>query len=206
MKIILLGAPGSGKGTQARFISEEYGVPHISTGDIFRDNIARETALGLKIKDVINAGDLCPDDLTIEIVKERLAQDDCKNGYLLDGFPRNVVQATALEEIAPPDTVIDLEVGFSEIRRRLTGRRTCAECKGTFHVDRLGESKVCPRCGGSIYTRKDDAPESVEERIKVYQSQTKPLIGFYRELGKLVEIDGNIPAKDVFAEIKKAVK
>ncbi len=205
MKIVLLGAPGSGKGTQASLISERYGLPHISTGDIFRENIKKGTPIGLKIKSIIDGGDLAPDELTIEIVKERLSQPDCKDGYLLDGFPRNVVQAEALESFNAPTAVINIDIPLTKLERRLTGRRSCEKCKSSFHVDFIGETDVCPECGGKLFVRKDDNPDSVKERFAVYAAQTEPLVAYYAEKNRLLAVDGDKPINTVFEEITKVL-
>lgn len=206
MKIVLLGAPGSGKGTQAALIAKELAIPHISTGDIFRDNIKRGTELGLKIKAIIDAGDLCPDELTIAIVKNRLLEEDCKNGYLLDGFPRNIAQAKALDECVAPDKVIELAIPIKKLMHRLTGRRSCASCKNSFHIDFLGDRKDCPTCGGDLFIRADDNEESVRERLDVYKKQTAPLIDYYGKQGKLIVVNADLPIEKVFDEIIKVVK
>ena len=206
MKVILLGAPGSGKGTQAVLISKELGLPHISTGDIFRDNIKRGTEIGLKIKAIIDGGDLCPDDLTIEIVRNRLREEDCKNGYLLDGFPRNIAQAIALDRANAPDKVIELVIPLEKLEHRLTGRRGCTKCKASFHIDFIGDRKDCPDCGGDLYVRDDDNPISVKERLAVYKSQTAPLIEYYAKQGKLLPINADCSVEEVFASILKVVK
>ncbi len=205
MKIILLGAPGSGKGTQAARISEEYKLPHISTGDIFRENIANKTPLGLKVKAIMDAGNLCPDELTIDLVKDRLAQADCANGYLLDGFPRNLVQAAALDEFNAPEKVIDLNVDLKGIERRLTGRRSCPACGNSFHIDFIGDTKNCPDCGAELIIRKDDNPATVKERLEVYATSTAPLVDYYKKQGKLIDVNGDQAIDDVFAEIKKVL-
>ncbi len=205
MKLILLGAPGSGKGTQAAFLCGKLHLPHISTGDIFRDNINRQTALGVRIKNIIDAGDFCPDDLTVEIVKDRLLSPDCKNGYLLDGFPRNIFQAKALDEFDKPDTVINFDVDIKVIHHRLTGRRLCRKCGNSYHIDNIGESKICPSCGGEIYVRADDNPVSVEERLAVYQEQTFPLKEYYEKQGKLLNVDGNRNRELILADILKGL-
>ncbi len=205
MKLILLGAPGSGKGTQAAYITDKYDLPHISTGDIFRENIKNQTPIGLKIKAVMDTGNLCPDDLTVELVKDRLAKPDCEKGYLLDGFPRNLFQASKLEEFSAPDMVLNIDVDLSLIERRITGRRTCSKCNGSFHVDFIGETDICPTCGGKLITRKDDNAETVKSRLEVYQKQTSPLIDYYIKQGKLVSIDGNQSVEQVFAEIQKVL-
>ena len=172
MKIVLLGAPGCGKGTQASRISERYNLPHISTGEIFRENINSGTALGLKIKQIIDGGNLCPDDITVEIVKERLSKPDCKKGYILDGFPRNLIQAKALEEFSSPDVIVNLHIDLDKIEKRITGRRNCSKCGNSFHTDFIGETTKCPICGGLLTIRKDDNPDSVKERLRVYKAQT----------------------------------
>ena len=206
MKIIMLGAPGSGKGTQAALVAAELKLPHVSTGDIFRDHIRRKTEIGLKIKSIIDGGDLCPDDLTIEIVKNRLSEPDCKNGYLLDGFPRNVAQAVALDRGASPDKVIELVIPLEKIEKRLTGRRSCSKCSASFHIDFIGERKDCPHCGGELFIRDDDNTESVKERLTVYKTQTAPLIEYYENQGKLFPIDADLPIEEVFTNILKVVK
>lgn len=206
MKLILLGAPGSGKGTQAGYISERLNIPHISTGDIFRENMKNKTPLGLKVKEVMDNGNLCPDDLTIELIKDRLAKPDCKNGYLLDGFPRNLNQARALDDFAAPDKVLDIQVDFEKIEKRITGRRSCLACGGTFHVDFIGDVKTCPDCGGELVTRKDDTPKTVKTRLSVYQTQTEPLIDYYTEQGKIIVVDGNGEIETVKASVQEALK
>lgn len=205
MKIILLGAPGSGKGTQAGLICERYSLPHISTGDIFRENIAKETELGKKVKTIIAGGNLCPDDLTIEIVKDRLLKDDCKNGFLLDGFPRSLIQAEALESFDAPDTVINFVMAEGILINRISGRRVCKQCSSTFHTEFIGNSMVCSKCGGELYIRKDDNPESVKERLKVYRKQTMPLVDFYKKKGIVHEIDSGRLFSEVFEDVKKVL-
>ena len=205
MRLILLGAPGSGKGTQAAYITEKYDLPHISTGDIFRENIKAQTPLGIKVKEVMDNGNLCPDDLTIEIVKERLEKPDCEKGYLLDGFPRNIVQAKALDQFAKPDKVINIDVNLSKIEHRIVGRRNCPKCNGSFHVDFIGNTKVCPVCGGELIVRKDDNVDTVKERLSVYSSQTAPLIDYYNAQGKLISIDGDKSIDEVFDQIVKVL-
>ncbi len=205
MKLVLLGAPGCGKGTQAGFIAEKYNIPHISTGEIFRENIQKGTPLGIQVKSVMDSGNLCPDQLTIELVKDRLKSKDCVNGYLLDGFPRNLVQAQALDTFDAPDIVIDIDVDFAKLEARITGRRTCLECGGTYHISVIGDTKVCPSCGGELVTRKDDTPETVRERLTVYSTKTAPLIEYYEQQGKLKNVDGNLAINDVFKEIVKVL-
>lgn len=205
MKLILLGAPGSGKGTQAAYITEKYDLPHISTGDIFRENIKKQTPLGVKVKEVMNTGNLCPDDLTVELVKDRLSNEDCKNGYLLDGFPRNVFQAEALDGFCAPDKVINIHVDLDKIEHRLVGRRSCPKCNGSFHVDFIGDTDICPTCGEKLIVRKDDNPQTVKERLEVYANQTAPLVEYYGKQGKLITVDGDKPITQVFEEIVKVL-
>jgi len=205
MKLILLGAPGSGKGTQAARICEKYNLPHISTGDIFRENIKNQTPLGLKVKAIMDSGNLCPDELTVDLVKDRLAQPDCANGYLLDGFPRNLVQATALDTFNAPEKVLDLNVDLAGIERRLTGRRSCPACGNSFHIDFIGDTKNCPDCGAELIIRKDDNPETVKERLSVYSKSTAPLVEYYEKQGKLIAINGDQSIDGVFAEIVKVL-
>lgn len=200
MNLILLGAPGAGKGTQAFKLAEKYNLPHISTGDIFRHNIHEKTELGILAKSYIDRGQLVPDDVTIEIVKDRIKKDDCKNGYMLDGFPRTVAQAEALEKICDDHLVIDIEIPFERLLHRLTGRRVCELCGESYHVDFLGENRTC-HCGGKLIHRADDTEETVSDRIKVYQAKTQPLIDFYSQKGKLVSINGDQNVDSVFEEI-----
>lgn len=205
MRIVMLGAPGSGKGTQAKLISEFLGIPSVSTGEIFRDNIRRKTELGIKIQKIIDAGDLAPDELTVEIVKNRIRESDCARGCLLDGFPRNVAQAAALETFYAPDIVIELDIPFDLIEKRITGRRNCAKCKGSYHIDAIGNRNDCPACGGELVVRADDNETSVKERLKVYREQTEPLTEYYAKLGKLKKIQADAPIKEVFENIKKVL-
>lgn len=205
MKVVLLGAPGSGKGTQAAFISKDFNLKHVSTGDIFRDNIARKTPIGIKIKDIIDSGNLCPDDLTIEIVRNRLSEKDLENGYLLDGFPRNLYQAENLEKICAPDIVLNIDVDLDLVQKRISSRRFCGNCKGTFSALVLENPNVCPECGSSLITRKDDEESAVKERLVVYKKQTEPLIEYYKNLGKLISVDGNKTIEEVYQEIKKVL-
>ena len=206
MNIILLGAPGAGKGTQATKISEKYRLPHISTGDIFRDNIKRQTPVGLLAKSYTDNGKLVPDEVTCEIVKGRLEADDCKNGYLLDGFPRNLFQAETLESFSKADAVLNIDVDLSLLMARLCGRRVCKDCGESYHVDFLGGKTVCERCGGELYRRKDDNEETVGNRLKVYSEQTAPLIAYYSERNVLLNIDGVGAIDEVFARIVAALK
>ena len=203
LNLILLGAPGAGKGTQAEIISERYGIPAISTGAMIREAIASGSELGKKVKSYTEKGDLVPDDVVIHIIKERMAKDDCANGLILDGFPRTVPQAEALDEFAKLDAVINLEVANDLLVHRLSGRRVCAACGYTTHVDRHEDK--CVKCGGELSQRKDDAPESVQNRLNVYEKQTKPLTEYYEAKGLLRTVDGAKPLDEVTAEILSAL-
>jgi adenylate kinase len=204
VRLVLVGPPGAGKGTQAEFIAEHFTIPKISTGDIFRANVSGNTELGQTAKKYMDAGDLVPDEVTNAMVRDRLAQPDAGDGFLLDGFPRNVAQANELNEMleqlgAPLSVVLDLDVDFDEVVKRLSGRRTCKQCGHVVHVDHDTPSAedVCEKCGGELFQRDDDQPETVRHRLDVYHEQTEPLIGFYREAGKLVAIDALGPVEDV---------
>lgn len=203
MNLILLGAPGAGKGTQATKISDRYGLPHISTGDIFRENIKQGTEIGLLAKSYIDKGELVPDEVTCAIVKDRLTWADAKNGVLLDGFPRNIYQAEQLDGFAKIDGVININIDFSLLMARLTGRRVCKECGESYHVSTLNGKTTCARCGGELYQRKDDNPETVESRLAVYSAQTAPLIDYYTKKGVILNFTGTeAPADVLFGEIK----
>ena len=201
MNIILLGAPGAGKGTEASRIVDTYKLPHISTGDIFRSNMKNATPIGLLAKLYIDKGQLVPDDVTCEIVKERLQEQDCQNGYMLDGFPRTIPQAEMLDEISKVDAVINLDIDEALLMDRLCGRRVCKNCAESYHISRLNGSTVCERCGGELIQRKDDNPETVKSRLSVYHAQTAPLIAYYKRRGVLVNIHGAATPDEVFAEI-----
>ena len=201
MKLIFLGPPGAGKGTQATGVSTKLNVPHISTGDMFRSAIKNRTRTGLEAQRYMDNGQLVSDSVVIDMVRERLAMDDCKNGYLLDGFPRTVEQAEALESIASPDAVINIAVPDERLLSRLTGRRVCGKCQGTFHVSKLADEKVCPVCGGELIHRDDDKPETIKKRLSVYHEQTAPLIGYYTGNGKLKTVDGDNRPEDVLKAI-----
>lgn len=208
MKIVLLGPPGAGKGTQAKSISNRYSIPHISTGDIFRKNISEETPLGIEAKKYIDNGQLVPDQVTIDMVNDRLTWDDCKNGYLLDGFPRTVAQAEALQEFLISrgeslDTALLIEVPMDFILERMTGRRVCPSCGASYHV-KFNPSTidgVCDVCGSDIVQRKDDVEDTVRERLDVYERQTQPLIDFYKEKNLLSTVDGTKAINEVFESI-----
>ena len=208
MKIIMLGAPGAGKGTQAKMIAEKYGVPHISTGDIFRANIKNGTELGMEAKKYMDQGLLVPDELTVKILLDRVAKDDCANGYVLDGFPRTIPQAEvlehALEEINDKiDFAINVDVPDENIIRRMSGRRACSGCGATYHIEHIPPKTegVCDVCGKELALRDDDKPETVKNRLDVYHQQTQPLIDFYREKGILKTVDGTQDMKEVFEAI-----
>lgn len=212
MKIIMLGAPGAGKGTQAIKIAEKYGVPHISTGDIFRANIKNGTELGKKAKEYMDKGALVPDELTCDLVVDRIHQDDCTNGFVLDGFPRTIPQAEALDAALSKDNetmdyAIDIEVPDENIVKRMGGRRACVNCGATYHIVSAPPKVegVCDHCGGNLTIRDDDKPETVKKRLTVYHDQTQPLIDYYRKAGILHSVDGTQPLDDVFSEIVKVL-
>jgi len=192
MKLILLGAPGAGKGTQAEVIRDRLGIPQISTGNIIREEIKKGSELGLKVKSVVESGNLVSDELVIALVQERLKADDCKNGYILDGFPRSIKQAEALSQFADIDTVLEIHVPDEKIIERMSGRRSCPACGATFHV-LYNAPKVegkCDTCGADLTIRRDDNPEVVRDRLKVYHEQTEPLIAFYKAQGKVKTVIG----------------
>ena len=197
MNIILLGAPGAGKGTEASLIVDQYKLPHISTGDIFRENIKHGTPIGLQAKSYIDKGLLVPDEVTCKIVEERISREDCKDGYMLDGFPRTIAQAEALDKITKIDLVINIDVDFSLLLARLCGRRVCKDCGESYHVSRLNGETTCKRCGGELYQRKDDNPETVQSRLDVYTAQTAPLIEYYGKKGVLFNVLGNSKPEEV---------
>lgn len=203
--IILLGAPGAGKGTQAAMIAEEFKVPHISTGDILRRNMKEGTPLGLKAKAFVESGGLVPDEVVIGLVEDRLSQEDCKNGYILDGFPRTIAQAEALDKVARIDLAINIDVPFETIIDRLGGRRVCV-CGETYHVSMLNGETTCKRCGKELFIRDDDKPETVKNRLRVYSDQTQPLIDYYRSQNKVVDIKANGTKEEIFADIKKVLE
>lgn len=212
LRAVLLGPPGAGKGTQAVRLVEKYEIPHISTGDIFRKNIKEGTELGKKAQKYMNAGALVPDELVVDLVKDRLQQDDCKNGFLLDGFPRTIFQAEKLDEFLSEsnlkmDIVINLKVEKEALIKRLTGRRVCKDCGASYHIVNIPPKKegVCDICGGELIQRKDDNIETVENRINVYEEQTAPLIGYYKEAGSLVDFDGEASLDEVFDAIVQAI-
>ncbi|MBA4542336.1 MULTISPECIES: adenylate kinase [Thermoactinomyces] len=213
MNIVLMGLPGAGKGTQAARIVEELDIPHISTGDMFRAAVKEQTPLGMEAKSYMDKGQLVPDRVTIGIVRDRLGKDDCAKGFLLDGFPRTVPQAEALDELTdelnrPIDLVLYIEVAEEELLKRLTGRRICRDCGATYHV-LFAPPKVegvCDRCGGELYQRADDAIETVKERLKVNLEQTQHLIHYYESTGKLHRVDGEQPIENVTESILSLIR
>jgi len=205
MKIVMLGAPGAGKGTQAIKIADKYGIPHISTGDIFRANIKGGTELGMKAKSYMDKGELVPDEVTIGMLLDRISQDDCKDGYVLDGFPRTIPQAESLtkalaEKGQKIDYAMDIDVPDEAIVKRMSGRRACPKCGATYHIVYAAPKteNVCDKCGSELIVRSDDKPETVQDRLNVYHKQTEPLISYYKEAGVLREVDGTKDLEDVF--------
>lgn len=208
MKIIMLGAPGAGKGTQAKMIAEKYGIPHVSTGDIFRANIKNGTELGMEAKKYMDQGLLVPDELTVKILLDRVAQPDCAKGYVLDGFPRTIPQAEVLDKALSElgdaiDYAVNVDVPDENIVKRMSGRRACVTCGATYHVEHVPPKKegVCDKCGSELVLRDDDKPETVLNRLKVYHEQTQPLIEFYTAKGVLKTVDGTVDMQDVFGAI-----
>ena len=208
MKIIMLGAPGAGKGTQAKKIAAKYNIPHISTGDIFRANIKNGTELGKKAKTYMDQGLLVPDDLVVDLVVDRVNQTDCENGYVLDGFPRTIPQAEALDRALAKlnqkvDFAINVEVPDENIIKRMSGRRACVDCGATYHMVYAAPEKegICDKCSGNLILRDDDKPETVEKRLHVYHDQTQPLIDYYKEAGVLANVDGTQDMEKVFSDI-----
>ena len=208
MKIIMLGAPGAGKGTQAKLIAEKFGIPHVSTGDIFRANIKEGTALGKEAKEYMDKGQLVPDELTVKILLDRVAKDDCKNGYVLDGFPRTIPQAEVLDKALTElndkvDFAIDVDVPDENIVKRMGGRRACVTCGATYHIEHVPPKKegICDKCGSELILRDDDKPETVQKRLSVYHEQTQPLIEYYTKKNILKTVDGTVDMMDVFKAI-----
>lgn len=210
MKIIMLGAPGAGKGTQAKKIAAKYGIPHVSTGDIFRANIKNGTELGMKAKTYMDAGNLVPDEITIGMLLNRIHEEDCKNGYVLDGFPRTIPQAESLtaalkERGEAIDYAVDVDVPDENIVSRMSGRRACLACGATYHIVYNAPKKegVCDQCGEPLVLRDDDKPETVKNRLDVYHRQTQPLIDYYKKEGVLAQVDGTQDMEQVFQDIVK---
>jgi adenylate kinase len=208
MRLVLLGAPGAGKGTQAKKLIEKYGIPQISTGDILRKAVADGTSLGREAKSYMNKGELVPDSVVIGLVKERISQDDCKKGYVLDGFPRNTSQAEALDNVlsglnAPLDTALSVDVPKDDLMKRLTGRRTCRNCQQMYNVYFSASQKdgVCDRCGGELFQRDDDKEETIKNRLDVYDAQTSPLMDYYNKKSILKSVQGTGSIDDIFSNI-----
>jgi len=208
MKLVLLGAPGAGKGTQADILSQKLGIPTVSTGNILRAAVKNGTPVGLQAKAYMDKGALVPDEVIIGIVKERLAEDDCRNGCILDGMPRTIAQADALEKAGIiVDKAISLDVEDGEIESRMTGRRSCLNCGATYHIvaNPPKEEGKCDACGGELTIRKDDEPETVRNRLKVYHAETEPLLRFYGDLGRLERVDGALPLDEVTKQLYRAL-
>lgn len=213
MKIIMLGAPGAGKGTQAKRIAEKFGIPHISTGDIFRANIKNGTELGKEAKKYMDEGQLVPDELTVRLLLDRVKDDDCSKGYVLDGFPRTIPQAEVLDSELTKlnekvDYAIDVDVPDENIVKRMSGRRACLKCGATYHLEYLKPEKdgICDKCGSELVLRDDDKPETVNKRLKVYHEQTQPLIDYYSKKQILHTVDGTVDPDDVFKAIEAILK
>ena len=213
MKIVMLGAPGAGKGTQAMMIREKYGLPHISTGDIFRANIKNGTELGMRAKAYMDEGRLVPDELTVELLLDRVNEEDCRNGYVLDGFPRTIPQADVLTEALAKsgdkvDYAINIDVPDENIVRRMSGRRACLNCGATYHIEHIPPKKegICDVCGKELVQRDDDRPETVLKRLSVYHEQTQPLIDYYEKAGVLRNVDGTRSLEEVFSDIVKLLE
>lgn len=212
LRLILLGPPGAGKGTQAARIVEKYNIPHISTGDIFRKNIKEGTELGKRAQDYMNKGELVPDDLVIEIAEARIIEEDCKGGFLLDGFPRTVYQAEKFDEFLKEagmaiDKVLNISVDSEELMQRIIGRRVCKSCGASYHVKNMPPKVegICDVCGGELYQRHDDTAETVKNRVSVYDAQTRPLVDYYNNTGRLAQIDGEQSQESVFASIVSVI-
>ncbi len=208
MNLIFLGPPGAGKGTMAFKAKEHYSIPHISTGDLFRAAIKNQTELGKQVKSILDKGDLVPDELTTAMVRERLEQDDTKNGYILDGFPRTIPQAESLKEFTSIDKVVNFTIPEDEVIRRLSGRRVCRSCGESFHIEFIPPRKdgVCDKCSGELYTRDDDKIEAIKNRLSVYDKSTAPLIEFYQNEGALIDVDSSQKPEDVFKDLKNILK
>jgi adenylate kinase len=208
MKLVFFGAPGAGKGTIAKILNQEFGIPQISTGDLFRQAIKDKTDLGKKVSSILDSGGLVPDELTLEIVKERVKKGDCTNGYILDGFPRTLVQAESWEKIAPIDKAIYFDITDDAVKKRLGGRRVCPKCGAIYHIvnNKPEKDGICDVDGEKLYIRPDDKEEAIVKRLEVYHSQTKPLLEYYKKLGKEVTIDSSVSPDKTVEQIKSKVK
>jgi adenylate kinase len=207
MKLVIFGPPSAGKGTQAQRLSQKYGIPQIATGDLLREHVAKKTPIGLKVKEVLDAGKLGPDDLIVQMIKERISQPDCANGYLLDGFPRTMTQANELERMTDIDLVLNIGVDTELLVERAVGRRICPNCASVYHIIN-NPPKVpgkCDKCGALLIQRDDDKEETVRKRLKVYEEQTAPLVMYYRKMGKLMDIDGSLGIDGVFEQMVRAI-
>lgn len=207
MKLVIFGPPSAGKGTQAQKLAKKYGIPQVATGDLLREHVAKKTPIGLKVKSILDAGKLGPDDLIVQIIKDRVSQPDARNGYLLDGFPRTLNQANELERMTDIDLVLNIGVDTELLVERAVGRRICPKCSAVYHVKFNAPKKagVCDKCGSSLIQRDDDKEETVRNRLNVYQDQTAPLIEHYRKKGKLVDIDGSLGIDGVFEQMVRAI-
>ena len=208
MNIVILGSPGVGKGTYAKILSDKYDIPRISVGDLFRKAIRDETELGKKIKDYVSRGDLVPDEMVIELVKERLQKDDCRSGFFLDGFPRTIAQAEAMEKFEKIDKVLNFVASDWVIMSRLGGRRTCRECGAIYHVKEIPPKVegVCDRCGGRLYQRSDETPQAIKNRLRVYREKTKPVVDYFKKKGLLAGVDANYQFEEVDKVISQCEK
>jgi adenylate kinase len=207
MKLVIFGPPSAGKGTQAQKLAKKYGIPQVATGDLLREHVAKKTPIGLKVKAILDAGKLGPDDLIVQIIKDRVSQPDAKNGYLLDGFPRTMNQANELEKMTDIDLVLNIGVDTELLVERAVGRRICPKCSAVYHVKFNPPKKAgtCDKCGSVLIQRDDDKEETVRNRLKVYQDQTAPLIEHYRKKGKIVDIDGSLGIDGVFEQMVRAI-
>jgi len=207
MKLVIFGPPSAGKGTQAQRLSKKYGIPQIATGDLLREHVAKKTPIGIKVKEILDSGRLGPDDLIVQMIKDRVSLPDCRNGYLLDGFPRTMNQAKELAKMTDIDLVLSISVDPEVLVERAVGRRICPKCSAVYHVKSNPPKKTgfCDMCGSALVQRDDDKEETVRKRLRVYQEQTAPLVDHYRRLGKLVEIDGSRGIDGVFEQMVKAI-
>jgi adenylate kinase len=207
MKLVIFGPPSAGKGTQAQKLAKKYGIPQVATGDLLREHVAKKTPIGLKVKAILDAGKLGPDDLIVQIIKDRVSQPDARSGYLLDGFPRTMNQANELEKMTDIDLVLNIGVDTELLVERAVGRRICPKCSAVYHVKFNASKKpgVCDKCGSGLIQRDDDKEETVRKRLKVYQDQTAPLIEHYRKKGKIVDIDGSLGIDGVFEQMVRAI-
>jgi adenylate kinase len=208
MNIVILGSPGVGKGTYTQILSNKYGIPRISVGDLFREAMKNETELGKKIKDYVSRGDLVPDEIAIELVKGRLQNDDCKNGFFLDGFPRTIAQAEAMEKFKKTDKVLNFVASDWVIMSRIGGRRTCRECGAIYHVKEIPPKVegICDRCGGQLYQRSDETPQAIKNRLRVYREKTKPVISYFKKKSLLAVINANYPFEEIGKVISQCEK